>query len=100
MRVVVSARAALDLEEIGDFIAGDSLARAAAFIDALSQRCESPARHPFKGRLAPEIGPGARINVLGRHLVPYQVVGDTISIERVVHGARDRTGLLDDPSES
>jgi len=39
-RLVLSPRAQLDLEEIGDYIARDNPARALSFLDELKAHCE------------------------------------------------------------
>ncbi|MGE7412989.1 type II toxin-antitoxin system RelE/ParE family toxin [Methylobacterium tarhaniae] len=52
-RVVISAPAAKDLRDVGDYVATDSPARARRFVAALKERCLSLAFHPFRGKPAP-----------------------------------------------
>lgn len=54
------------------------------------------ADYPESGRARPEIGPGARSVMVGRYLVLYRVNEDCVDIVRVIHGAREITGLLDE----
>jgi toxin ParE1/3/4 len=48
------------------------------------------------GRPRPEIGTGARSVTIGRYLVLYRVSSDNVDIVRVIHGAREIAGLLDE----
>ncbi|SDO04344.1 hypothetical protein SAMN05216360_11428 [Methylobacterium phyllostachyos] len=48
------------------------------------------------GRPAPEIAPEVRILVFRSYLILHRVLDDRISIDRVVHSARDRSTLLPD----
>ncbi len=95
-RVVISARAASDLEDIGDDIAADSPARARRFVDGLEERCLSLPLHPFRGKPAVEIGSDVRMLTVGNYLILYRIQTETVVIDRVVHGVRDRAGLDDD----
>ena len=81
-----------DLISIFDWIAGDSPANAAAFIEKLDQRIGSLKMHPFLGRI-PRDGQlknsGYRVLVIESYLVFYVVHGRTVEIHRVVHGSRN-----------
>lgn len=95
-RVVISAPAANDLRNIGDYIAADSPARARRFIAVLKERCFSLALHPFRGKPAPEVGLDVRMLIVGNYLILYRVQNEIVMIDRLVHGARDIAGLDDD----
>jgi toxin ParE1/3/4 len=88
MRLSFSPKAALDLEEIGDYISRDNPTRALSFIDEIESHCqrivETPAAFPFRNDLAP----GVQMTVHGRYLILFRALPDTIRIERIVHGAR------------
>ena len=88
-----SRRARADIEEIGDFIARENPARAAAFIAGLRTHCRGLVDFPEAAPLRPEIGEGVRLAVHGRYLILYVVHPDLVEIRRVVHGARDLDGL-------
>jgi toxin ParE1/3/4 len=50
---------------------------------------------PESGRARPEIAAGARSIVVGRYPVLYRISGEHVDIVRVIHVAREITGLLD-----
>jgi addiction module RelE/StbE family toxin len=77
-----------DLEDIGDFIAGDDNAAAAKTVATILDAAEALTTHPHLGR-AGRIG-GTRELVVAHtpFVVPYRVVGDDVQILAVFHGAR------------
>jgi toxin ParE1/3/4 len=83
-------RAEADLEEIGDFIARDNPARALTFLDELREHCTAIVNAPRLYALREELGPGIRIAVHGRYLILFRADGETVRMERLVQGARDR----------
>ncbi|MGU3286388.1 type II toxin-antitoxin system RelE/ParE family toxin [Methylobacterium mesophilicum] len=89
--VVVSRRARADLREIGDFIAADNPTRARNFVSALRTRCQALCRQPMMGRPAPEIALTVRILIFRSYLILHRILDDRISIDRVLHSARDRS---------
>jgi toxin ParE1/3/4 len=97
MRALTFApQAALDLEEIGDFIAADNPPAARRFLVALRVRCDELVEAPFAGRTRPELFAGLRSTPFKRYVIFYTVDDDEIRIERVLHGARDIDRLFED----
>jgi plasmid stabilization system protein ParE len=92
--VVFSHRAADDLEAIADFIAQDTPARAVAFLQKLRQQCLNIGRFPNAQPRFPELGDRARVMPYKNYVVLYQVWDDVVSIERIIHGARDILSLI------
>jgi plasmid stabilization system protein ParE len=89
VKVIWSPVARRDLEAIADYIAEDSPARAAVFVDRLIDAAERLATFPRSGRIIPEIGdPNSREMVFGAYRVMYHVEHDAIIIASIVHGAR------------
>lgn len=94
--LLLSPRAAIDLEEIAEYIARDNPVRAANFIAELEATCraigETPGLYPARTDLAP----GLRMAVHGRYLVLYRDLPDenAVRIERVVHGSRNLPRLV------
>ena len=81
-----------DLISILDWIAHDSPARAAAFIDKLDQFIGRLETHPFLGRIPRDDklkSSGYRILVIESYLVFYIVRGQTVEIHGVIHGSRN-----------
>ncbi|MFG5120901.1 type II toxin-antitoxin system RelE/ParE family toxin [Methylorubrum sp. POS3] len=92
--VVISRRARADLRDIGDFIAVDDPTRAVSFVTELRERCRSLSHTPFQGRPTPEIAAEVRVLVFRSYLILHRVGDDVVLIDRVIHSARDRSGLL------
>lgn len=82
-----------DLISIFDWIAGDSPANAAIFVEKLDQRIT----HPFLGHIPRDDKlkiSGYRVLVIESYLVLYIVRGKTVEIHRVVHGSRNLSDLI------
>jgi toxin ParE1/3/4 len=95
-RLLLSPRAAADLEEIAEYIARDNPIRAATFVAELEAKCRAVAETPELYPARTDIAPGLRMAVHGRYLVLYRDLPDegTVRIERVLHGARKRVRFL------
>lgn len=83
------------MDDIWLYIAADDPVAATRWVERLAAGIASLADYPDSGRARPEIGTGARSMPVGRYLVLYRVNGDCVDIVRVIHGAREITGLLD-----
>jgi len=88
MNVSLSPRAALDLEEIGDYIARDNPIRAVTFVEELRSVCARIGAHPQIHPVQKRIDPSIRRAVHGRYLIFYRTAQDVVVIERVLHSAR------------
>jgi toxin ParE1/3/4 len=93
MEVVFSPAAIADLEEIGDYIAQDSPARAETFVAEIRARCNRIADMPRAAPQRADLRAGIRMVPLGRYLIFYSI-DDGIRIERILHGARDLPRLF------
>lgn len=95
-RLLLSPRAATDLEEIAEFIARDNPARAASFVAELEAKCWAVAERPEIHAVRTELAPDLRVAVHGRYLVLYRDLPgeDTVRVERVLHSARNLPRLL------
>jgi toxin ParE1/3/4 len=95
-RLLLSPRAAADLEEIAEYIARDNPIRAASFVTELEAKCRSVAAAPEIYPTRNDLAPGLRMAVHGRYLVLYRdLAGEqAVRIERVLHGARDLPRLI------
>jgi plasmid stabilization system protein ParE len=94
MRLEFSRWVESDLENIGDYIAQDNPARAVSFIREIRSKIVQIGRQPLLHQLRPEIGEGARLAVVGRYVLLFRIVDETVRIERVVFGGRDLTALF------
>ena len=95
-RLLLSPRAAADLEEIADYIARDNPVRAASFVAELEAKCRAVAALPELYPTRTDLAPGLRMAVHGRYLVLYRDLPgeDAVRIERVLHSARNLPPLI------
>jgi toxin ParE1/3/4 len=95
-RLLLSPRAAADLEEIAVYIARDNPGRAASFVAELEAKCRAVANSPELYPARADLAPGLRMAVHGRYLVLYRDLPgeNTVRVERVLHSARDLPRLL------
>ena len=91
MRVVFSSAAENDLTDIAVYIAQDNPARAFSFTDELEDRARSLANMPNKGANRQGLRHGLRLLLHGAYGIYYEVEEQTVTILRIMHGARDVT---------
>ena len=95
MKVVLTAAAARDLENISDYIAQDSKSRARSFARELRRATAEVGRTPEAFPLVQGYEDrGFRRRVHGAYLIFYRLEPDHALILRVLHGARDYPELL------
>jgi toxin ParE1/3/4 len=87
-------KAALVQEAIGDFIAADDPVRAVAFIDEMLSLCSRIEERPQAFPRRDDLAQGLRQAVHGRYLIMFSTAGDSVVIERVLHGARRLEDLI------
>jgi len=86
-----------DLISIFDWIADDSPANAAAFIEKLDPRIGRLRTHPFLGHLPRDDklqSSGYRVLVIESYLVFYIVRSKIVEIHRIVHGSRHLDDII------
>ncbi len=94
MRLRLSPFVPGDLEEIVDYIAGDSPRQAGRLLRDLRARMKEIAKHPEMYRLRPELGTEARLAIVGQYVILFRIRKDSVRIERVAHGSRDLVPIL------
>lgn len=94
MKIRRLPRAIRDVDDIWLHIASDDPAAATRMVERLAAGVARLADFPESGRARPEIGADARSIVVGRYLVLYRIAGEFVEIVRVIHGAREITGML------
>lgn len=97
--VSFSPKARQGLIDIGDYIARDSRANARRFVARLQDRRRQIGDAPLGYPGREDLAPGLRMAPLGRYVIFFSVLDDTVRIERVLHGARDLPVVLA-PDES
>ncbi len=95
-RLLISPRAAADLEELADFIARDNPARAASSVAELERQCRTVTAQPELYPARPDIAPQVRVAAYRRYLVIYRWLPESavVRIERGLHGARHSQGQV------
>jgi len=90
MKIRWTEEAAVDLEQIGLYVAEDNLQAALRTVNTIYERIEQLCDFPYRGRIGRE--PGTRELVLAPspYIVVYRVVEFTIEILHIVHGAQNR----------
>ncbi len=95
MRVDFTEEAEQGLEQIGDYIAQDSPARAESFVRELRAAAlllaEAPEAYPLVPRYERL---RVRRRVYGAYLILYRADDDRVLVLQIVHGARDYGRLL------
>ena len=91
---VFSPMAVEDLDGILEYIARDNPPAAVRFMEALKEKCNTLARFPLLGASREQLARGLRVFSVGNYAVYYRPEGETVRIERVLHGARDADSLF------
>lgn len=84
-----------DLDAIAEYIAADSPRRAVSFIREIYSSVERIAESPLLYQLRPDIGPDARLAVVGRYVILFCFAKDVVYIERILYGGRDLPPLFE-----
>lgn len=96
MRIRRLPRAIRDVDEIWQWVAAENLAAADRLADRIARATGRLADFPDSGTPRPDLGPDARSIAVGKSVLLYRVGPDSVDILRVIHGARELGGLLDD----
>jgi toxin ParE1/3/4 len=83
-----------DLDNIWLEIAFDNVAAADRTIDQIEKRTAQLLAFPESGRLRSEIADDMRSLTSGNYIVLYKVEENSVTVVRVIHGARDLTALF------
>lgn len=98
-RIVRRPLAGVDIADIWDFIAEDSVTQADAWLDRLDGKLRLLATQPMMGRSRGELSPGLRSQPFGRYVIFYEPLSDGIDVVRVIHSARDIDAKFDPDSD-
>jgi len=95
MKVVLTAEALDDLEQIGDYIARDNPSRARSFVAELLGKARGLAALPEGFPLAPNYArSGIRRRAHGRYLIFYRIDPGQITVIHILHGSQDYQAML------
>ena len=98
--VTFSPKSRQDLLDIGDYIAKDSRANARRFVGKLMEQCKRIGNAPLGYAGREDLAPGLRMAALGRYVVFFRVIDNSVRIERVLHGARNLPAILESDQRS
>jgi toxin ParE1/3/4 len=88
MNFRLSRLAQEDITQIHDFTLAEwGEEQALQYISRLLDVLEEIKLAPDRWRLRPDIYPGSRVRVCGRHLIIYRVQNDIVEFSRILHGA-------------
>lgn len=88
MSVLITRRALIDLEDVGDFIAQDNPGRAITFVIELKMFCLNLKDWP-RGYVQVEgLSQGLRRAPYGNYSIFYRVTDENIRVSRILHSAR------------
>ncbi|WP_294536555.1 type II toxin-antitoxin system RelE/ParE family toxin [uncultured Rhodoblastus sp.] len=93
-RLVITPRAAADIEDIADLIALDNLRAALRLVERFEEVARLLRDNPQIGVAHDEIAAGVRIFPIGNYLMLFRALEDGAEIVRVIHGARRLEGLV------
>ncbi len=96
LSIEYSKKAELDLEDIADFIAKDSLNRALAYLDKIQKTIELISKNRSLGVTckSKNIKLECRILIFDEYLIFYKVTDLTIFIIRILHGSVNYKKIL------
>jgi toxin ParE1/3/4 len=89
MNLQFAPSAQQDLEDIGDYIHLENPDAARRLIAELRVKCRRLADVPRMGVARPELGNAVRSFPFRRYIIFYSIIGNTLRIERILHGSRD-----------
>ena len=81
--------AAVDILDVWDHIAEDSIEQADLWVDRLDEKLELIATQPLMGRARDELAARVRSFPFGRYVIFYEPIEGGIDVVRVLHSARD-----------
>ena len=100
--IIVQPAAHRDIDALADYIGRTSSRTAIRFYDAVSISYARLAAQPDLGTKCDVEFPGLTnlrvwpIRGFPNHLIFYRVADDSITVVRILHGARDAAGAFDD----
>ena len=93
-RLVITPRAAEDIEDIAEMIALENLPAALRLVERFHEVARLLRDHPNIGVARDEIAARVRIFPIGNYLILFRALEDGAEIVRVIHGARRLEGLI------
>jgi toxin ParE1/3/4 len=92
--IIRSPASEQDLIDIWHWIAFENPSAADRLLDSISDRILQLAEFPNLGRSRADILPDMRSLTIGNYLILYRFAENTVTVVRIVHGARDLSALF------
>ena len=92
-KLVIAPSAQQDLSDIYDYIVRDKPIAAANWVEKIEGKCKLIATTPEFGERRPEYGADVRSSVVGRYVIFFRPIEDSIEVARVIAGDRDIRSL-------
>jgi toxin ParE1/3/4 len=96
MKFRIAPEARHDLRGIAEYIAKDNPPRAESYIQELNDKIRAVAKRPMLYPIRDEWKPGLRSAPFRRYHIVFRIDADVVEFLRILHGARDIPGLLDE----
>lgn len=93
-RLHYSLRSRADLEDIWDYIAGDSLRRAETVLDRIHAKIETLRQQPIMGHRRDDVHRGSRCVTGDGYMIFYRYKADVVHIDRIVHHSRQLSRII------
>lgn len=94
LEIVVSNIAAIDVENIRDYLSRHSATAAEQFASGFGRCLDTLSATPFVGSRPRPTDPDLRFFVIGKYVIYYRVTNDLVWIQRVLHGSQDAQRIL------
>ena len=88
-------QAAADLDDIWMNIALDNVVAADRVVRRVYDAEDQLSEFPFIGAVRPDLSPDLRYWPVGDYLIFYRIDAATLTVVRILHGARDLPSLFD-----
>ncbi|KAB8332685.1 type II toxin-antitoxin system RelE/ParE family toxin [Scytonema tolypothrichoides VB-61278] len=99
-RFKISTQAALDIENIWNYVAKDNPQAADNLFDKLRESFPKLAKFPQMGRLRSELAPSLRSFPVGSYLIFYRPIEQGIEIVRLLRGSQDIERIFQDAEDT
>lgn len=96
-RLIITAHARADLQEIHSHIARDNPGAARRFVTRLRSKARQLAETPGMGRIREDLRPHLFSFPVGQYVLFYREQPGGIVLVRVIHGSRDLPALFSAP---